>query len=310
MITPCAATVPPPGPLRPTFPAITELTIEMPSVGLGWWVNRQRYCGIDQLQTSLVQALEGKEGHASLRLPLPCYSTAYDDGYHEYIYLPNLKTATFPSGKFWPAVFLAPKLETVRFTTPHSASGRQRTHIGPPLMNGVLLTDRNQAKLLQIRHLELDCCSSDYQRPLSRWLSFMRNLKTLHVRCVHTHKDRCSGLSYEPGNADKVLSGLVDSLKAPFTDTLTEVYMEGMFFEPGDLLEMVETRKRRRGPLKTLHVTCPPLPATECAALHKMLNFRHVRNEEETPPLQQTPCDCSYEIAPEKGMCASPLCVR
>lgn len=121
----------------------------------------------------------------------------------------------------------------------------------------------------------------------------MQNLKTLRVRCVHTHKDGYSGPSYEPGNEDGVLPGMVKSLTYYTTSSWKEVYIVGMFFEHGDLLKMVKTRKREGEPLETLYARCLPLPADECATLHKMLNFHHVRNKEETPPPQQTPCGCS-----------------
>lgn len=130
----------------------------------------------------------------------------------------------------------------------------------------------------------------------------MRNLETLRVRRAHTHKDPFSGLSCEPRNEGNVLSGLVKSLTYLTACNQDLEELDGMFFEPGDLLKMVETRMRNRSPLTKLHVKCPSLPAAECAALHKALDFSHVRNHEETPPLQQTPYDCAYESAKGDGM--------
>lgn len=79
---------------------------------------------------------------------MPCYTSEDDDGYHEFISLLNLKTATFPPGRFWPVSFSVPKLETVRFTTPHARRDRQRNHTDPRLISNVLETNRNRAKFL------------------------------------------------------------------------------------------------------------------------------------------------------------------
>lgn len=116
----------------------------------------------------------------------------------------------------------------------------------------------------------------------------MANLESLSVKCIYTHTKLDSQLTRQADNYVWLLlvTDLVNSLRLAIgcNPKLQEVSMDGMLFEPGQLLRMVQRRKRlraprtaHRAPLRKLRVRCARMAFEECKALKETLEFEHIR---------------------------------
>jgi hypothetical protein len=221
------------------------------------------------------------------RPPLPGPRGDRPNLYFDDVGLPNLKSAIIPPLTIWPALFVAPRLETLVFALPDEQSRlkadaaflRLLLHFGydPEIFN----------MLGGLKHFEVVCSAADDVNTLLHYIRFMPNLHSLRVNSVHQH-DECSTFSpTDPRiHSEAVIYELVDGLKRrmAYNESLQEVYLNGMFIKPGQLSALVKTREEYHWPFTKLEVNCPALSATECASLHNDydgLDFHHIRNHQD-----------------------------
>lgn len=195
------------------------------------------------------RALQEQKAESVVKIFLPDKHYAgpeYAYCFDSFIQLPNLKIAILPPFNHWPLSFTAPNLESLTFTAQDRRDRPNREYIGPPLISTAWQFLANQDRLSKLKHLGIVCCSGDPLAATDHWFRYMNNLKSLSVKCIHSHTELDSQLIDDNMVFWQLVTGLVDVLGF-YTDwnpNLETVSMDGMLFKPGELVKMVEEREK------------------------------------------------------------------
>jgi hypothetical protein len=131
--------------------------------------------------------------------------------------------------------------------------------------------------LAKMTEFNVVCNSYDHQDNLKQWLYEMPKLQTLHVRCKHDDSDPNTGRGYAP-EANGVAVSLVKTLTYQFRNyPLRQIYLDDVVLKPYALLRMVMKRQKLGCSIPKIQVRAPAMPWTECTALHKLVDFDHIR---------------------------------
>lgn len=158
--------------------------------------------------------------------------------------------------------------------------------------------------LAQMKEFRAVYKSYDPQLLLEQWLAKMPNLQILHVRCTHDGPDPETGIWYDPYSRS-VATNLVESLTnyLAYTHRLRWMYLDDVFFKPNELLQLVQKRQKLNCPLEKIQVRTSVMAASECAALHKLVDFEHILTHAKYGKLDEPGCACRCEC---EGPCVIP----
>lgn len=222
----------------------------------------------------------------------------------ELVNLPNLKTAVLPSPALRRLNIFAPELESLSFVFMDKDELRKHEAYGlspPPLVPAIEDSPVSPDRIAHLTSFEVMACSSDTITSLDEWLCRMPNLERLAVTCAAA---RGSNRRVPP--QERLDLSLLDNLiKYAFSPRLEELHLDGVAASPAKIIQYIDKRKAANMPLRTLKVTGSAMRADACAAVHRIIDFQHIRGHSTVDlPTAQSGCRCP--CACPGGSCARP----
>jgi hypothetical protein len=210
----------------------------------------------------------------------------------ELVNLPNLKTAVLPSPTIRRLNIFAPELESLSFVFMDKDELRKHEAyaVPPPLVPAIEDSPVSPDRMARLTSFEVMACSSDTITSLDEWLCRMPNLKRLAVTCAPARASHRSVPQQE-----RLDLNLLDSLiKYAFSPRLEELYLDGVAVSSAKLIAYIESRRLAGTPLRSLKVASPTMEANACAAVHRVIDFQHIRDGSPVQLAAGDPgCQCS-----------------